>query len=548
MNPSKTQDTANESEFTVIKQAAMQIELAANPDQAIHNILSICSRQMGLNRGRVFLKEADTDWLFAAYSYGLSPLEIERSRFHLKEGITGKVMATGQPAVVPDIDSEEDYLFRTVDRATLPQEPVAFFALPLIRKHKTVGVLTFNRLKQRQRSYDRDLAFLKIMATFISEILAVHQLIEQQTQHLKHENEQLRQVALGQGSQYGIIGESLALTQALDKAARAAATPVTVMLKGESGTGKEKFSRMVHRASHRKDGPFIAINCAAIPKDLIEAELFGYEKGSFTGANQQKKGKFELANKGTLFLDEIGDLDLNLQAKLLRVLEEKSVTRLGGVEPVALDVRIIVASHKDLQQAVNDGRFRLDLFYRLNVFPIDLPPLRERHGDVRILARHFLDLTNQDYHSNVVLARETLGYFEQYDWPGNIRQLENVIKRAVLLADETGIVSVTTIQNILNDERGITHDSETATARNQPSMAFPNPIAESLPAHSAAQANLTKQTEQTALTRTYWKVSEDEASMLEAALKQARGNKTRAAKLLNMTTRQLSYRLEKLGI
>ncbi|AHF01539.1 hydrogenase [Thiomicrospira aerophila AL3] len=539
MNPSKSQDTANESEFTVIKQAAMQIELAADPDQAIYNILSICSRQMGLNRGRVFLKEANSDWLFAAYSYGLTPLEIERSRFHLKEGITGKVMATGQAAVVPDIDLEEDYLFRTVDRAALPQEPVAFFALPLIRKQKTVGVLTFNRLKNRQRSYDRDLAFLKIMATFISEILAVHQLIEQQTQHLKHENEQLRQVALGQGSQYGIIGESLALTQALDKAARAAATPVTVMLKGESGTGKEKFSRMVHRASHRKDGPFIAINCAAIPKDLIEAELFGYEKGSFTGAHQQKKGKFELANKGTLFLDEIGDLDLDLQSKLLRVLEEKSVTRLGGVEPVALDVRIIVASHKDLQQAVNDGRFRLDLFYRLNVFPIDLPPLRERHGDVRILARHFLDLTNQDYHSNVVLARETLGYFEQYDWPGNIRQLENVIKRAVLMANEHGIVSVATIQNILNDERGITHDTDMTKGQ------APTPLMQSqlTPPVQDFQQHTTD-----TLTRSYWKVNQEDADMLQAALKQARGNKTRAAKLLNMTPRQLSYRLEKLGI
>ena len=539
MNPSKSQDTANESEFTVIKQAAMQIELAADPDQAIYNILSICSRQMGLNRGRVFLKEANSDWLFAAYSYGLTPLEVERSRFHLKEGITGKVMATGQAAVVPDIDLEEDYLFRTVDRAALPQEPVAFFALPLIRKQKTVGVLTFNRLKNRQRSYDRDLAFLKIMATFMSEILAVHQLIEQQTQHLKHENEQLRQVALGQGSQYGIIGESLALTQALDKAARAAATPVTVMLKGESGTGKEKFSRMVHRASHRKDGPFIAINCAAIPKDLIEAELFGYEKGSFTGAHQQKKGKFELANKGTLFLDEIGDLDLDLQSKLLRVLEEKSVTRLGGVEPVALDVRIIVASHKDLQQAVNDGRFRLDLFYRLNVFPIDLPPLRERHGDVRILARHFLDLTNQDYHSNVVLARETLGYFEQYDWPGNIRQLENVIKRAVLMANEHGIVSVATIQNILNDERGITHDTDMTKGQ------APTPLMQSqlTPPVQDFQQHTTD-----TLTRSYWKVNQEDADVLQAALKQARGNKTRAAKLLNMTPRQLSYRLEKLGI
>ncbi|MBE0471033.1 MAG: sigma 54-interacting transcriptional regulator [Methyloprofundus sp.] len=532
-------DIANSSEFVVIQEAALQIEHAHDPSFAIYNILSICSRLMGLNRGRVLLKEDDSDYLYTAYGYGLMPEEVQRSRFAPREGITGKVMHSGQPAVIPDIDIENDYLFRTVDRQTLPQEPVSFLAIPILRKNKRIGVLTFNRLKNRQRSFDRDLKFLKLIATFISEILAVHQLIENQTRNLKQENEQLRHVALGQGSQYGIIGESGSLIQALDKAARAAATPVTVMLKGESGTGKEKFSRMVHRASNRKDGPFIAINCAAIPKDLLEAELFGYEKGSFTGANQQKKGKFELAHKGTLFLDEIADLDLALQSKLLRILEENAVTRIGGVQDIKLDVRIIVASHKDLHLAVNEGLFRLDLFYRLNVFPIELPPLRERYGDIRILARHFLDQANQSYHTNATLARDALDFFEHYDWPGNIRQLENVIKRCVLMADEDRTISTHTVKQILEDESAITHNAP-------PTMQTTHALPASEPAmFNRVSAEPVPEIEDK---RNYWKVSADEKENIRAALKYCRGNKTRAAKMLNMTPRQLNYRIEKLGL
>jgi Nif-specific regulatory protein len=534
-------DIANSSEFVVIQEAVQQIEHAHDPDFAIYNILSICSRLMGLNRGRVLLKEADGEFLYAAYGYGLMPEEIQRSRFAPKEGISGKVMHSGQPVVVPDIDQETDYLFRTVDRQTLPQEPVSFIAVPLVRKNARIGVLTFNRLKNRNRPFDRDVSFSKIIATFISEILAVHQMIEQQTQILKLENEQLRSVALGQGSQYGIIGESAVLLQALDKATRAAATPVTVMLKGESGTGKEKFSRMIHRASHRKDGPFVAINCAAIPKDLLEAELFGYEKGSFTGANQQKKGKFELAHNGTLFLDEIGDLDLGLQAKLLRVLEDKSISRIGGTQDIALDVRIIVASHKDLHQAVNDGRFRLDLFYRLNVFPIELPPLRDRHGDIRTLARHFLDQANHDYQTNAIFEREALDFFEHYDWPGNIRQLENVIKRCVLMADEDRTISIATVRRIIEDESAIHHAPAQQLVPNSASP-INTPTAESITRPGESWNDSTEQK------RAYWKVSDDEKENLIAALKYSRGNKTRAAMMLNMTPRQFNYRIEKLGI
>lgn len=555
-------DIANDSEFVVIQEAAQQIENANDPDFAIYNILSICSRLMGLNRGRVFLQEAESESLYAAYGYGLTQDEIERSRFGTKEGITGKVMHLGRAVVVPDIDEEADYLFRTVDRETLPQEPVSFLAVPIIRKNKRIGVLTFNRLKNRKRSFDRDLSFLKILSLFIGEILAVHQMLERQTLVLKQENEQLRNVALGQGSQYGIIGESPLLLQALDKASRAANTPVTVILKGESGTGKEKFSRMIHRASNRKDNPFIAINCAAIPAELLEAELFGYEKGSFTGATQQKKGKFELANRGTLFLDEIGDLDFALQAKLLRVLEDKAITRIGGTQDIPIDVRVIVASHKDLYKSVNEGSFRLDLFYRFNVFPIELPALRDRHGDIRTLIRHFLNQTNQDYLTNAILEPEAITFLETYSWPGNIRQLENVIKRSVLLAEDDKFVTLGLVQKIIHEESAISHNtslstttlvSETAVSTASQSLAS---NWEATPRNGTTGGFTAYPSEDERMEnwqgndgkRAYWKVSDDEKENLMMALKQARGNKTRAAMLLNMTPRQFGYRMSKLGI
>jgi Nif-specific regulatory protein len=406
------------------------------------------------------------------------------------------------------------------------------------------------------------LGILKLMSLFISEILAVNAMIEQQTQLLKEENEQLRAMALGQGSQYGIIGESAALRAALNKVSRATNTAVTVMLKGESGTGKERFSRMLHLASHRQDGPFIAINCAAIPPDLLESELFGHEKGAFTGATQTKQGKIELANNGTLFLDEIGDLDFGLQAKLLRVLEERCVTRVGATKPIHVDTRIIVASHKDLHEAVNQGRFRLDLFYRLNVFPIELPALREREGDIRLLARHFLNQANQEYHTSAIYDQGAMAFLEGYEWPGNIRQLENVVKRAVLMADKGRLISARLIEKIIQEESAIIHGGHVKPLENELQPVTPNLEAysqEPQVVNGQATANgfapnanngLAFPNGQTAMDdkRAYWRVSEDESEQLKQALEMARGNKTRAALLLNMTPRQFSYRLKKLGL
>jgi len=553
-------DIANQSEYIVIKEAAEQIEKAYEPEKAVHTILSLISRQMGLNRGRVLLQENTSGYLYTAYAYGLTKEEIAQGRFAISEGISGKVMHSGSPIIVADIDREDDYLFRTVDRSTLPQETVAFIASPIVRNGVTVGVLAVNRLSKRPRSLDRDLSILKLMSLFISEILAVNAMIEQQTQYLKEENEQLRAMALGQGSQYGIIGESAALRSALNKVSRATNTAVTVLLKGESGTGKERFSRMLHLASHRQDGPFIAINCAAIPPDLLESELFGHEKGAFTGATQTKQGKIELANNGTLFLDEIGDLDFGLQAKLLRVLEERCVTRVGGTKQIHVDTRIIVASHKDLHEAVNHGHFRLDLFYRLNVFPIELPPLRERDGDIRLLARHFLNQANQEYHTSAIYDKGAMSFLETYEWPGNIRQLENVVKRAVLMADNGRLISAKLIEKIIQEESAIIHGGHVKPIENErippsrieawppqqdsnhPERANPYPSNQN---NHQAWSNTQPSTDDR---RAYWPVSEDESDQLKQALEMARGNKTRAALLLNMTPRQFSYRMKKLAL
>ncbi|WP_218644560.1 sigma-54 interaction domain-containing protein [Thiomicrorhabdus cannonii] len=558
-------DIANHSEYLVIKEAAEQIENANNPQKAIHSILSLISRQMGLNRGRVLLQDGPSGYLYTAYSYGLTSEEVSRSRFAINEGITGKVMYTGMPIIVSDIDKEDDYLFRTVDRLTLPEGKVSFIATPIIRNNIVIGVLAVNRLStpNRNRQLDKDLGLLKLIALFISEILAVHAMIEQQTQILKEENEQLRALALGQGSQYGIIGESPALIATLNKVSRATNTSVTVMLQGESGTGKERFSRMLHLASHRQDGPFIAINCSAIPTDLLESELFGHEKGAFTGAIQAKQGKMELANHGTLFLDEIGDMPLDLQAKLLRVLEERSITRIGGTKPIPIDIRIIVATHKDLHEQVNQGRFRLDLFYRLNVFPIELPALRDRQGDIKLLARHFLNQANQEYGASAVFDPDAMKFLESYNWPGNIRQLENIVKRAVLLADKHRFISSDLINLIIAEERGIilkdaSSETDVHTPYKAPAEApraeLPPPALKEpayyespQPAHHFVDPYPDSLLHEDSK-RAYWRVSENEKERLLNALHAAHGNKTRAAMLLNMTPRQFGYRLKKLDL
>src|SRR5437016_437390 len=233
-----------------------------------------------------------------------------------------------------------------------------------------------------------------------------------------------------------IIGESETIKRAVAETQRVAQTDATVLLLGESGTGKELFARAVHHLSNRRDKPFVAINCAAIPETLIENELFGHERGAFTGASERRLGKFELASGGTVFLDEIGELPLAVQGKLLRAIEEKSVDRIGGKAPISVDVRVVAATNKDLRKAVDNGEFRGDLFFRLAVFPIEIPPLRERDEDMVLLARSFAAQLGKELRGReVTLSDASIAALHTHNWPGNVRELENAIERACILAD-----------------------------------------------------------------------------------------------------------------
>jgi Nif-specific regulatory protein len=532
-NLSVPDDDNEKIDLSVLHEAAKLIGQSDSPEIAIGNLLHLMSQLLGLNRGRVLLPCPSGKKIRINYAYGLTNEEKKKGLYEISEGVTGHVMKTGQIAVVQNIDEEPLYLFRAVERAQLPDEVVAYIAIPILDGEFTIGVLACHRLRLRKRAINDDLVILKIIATFIAQILKINNLIEERTARLTEENKELKDALSQHRVGHGILGESLAIKNALRQIAQVADTTVTVLLTGESGTGKEKFSRMIHLSSSRRDEPFIAINCAAIPKQLIESELFGHEKGAFTGASSVKKGKLELADGGTFFLDEIGDLDLELQSKLLRALESNSIQRLGGLKDIPINVRFISASHKNLQRAVNEGSFRLDLFYRLNVFPINLPPIRERTGDIRVLAIHFLHEANREYNRNVFITKRAIECLEHYNWPGNIRQLENVIKRMVLTC-QANEIDTSVLQNILVEESDINKHVEAGRPQYWDKNYSP----------SYPQENRDENINQ----RGYNWVREDEAGSLLEALKRSGGNKTRAASSLGMTARQYNYRIQKLGL
>ena len=316
-----------------------------------------------------------------------------------------------------------------------------------------------------------------------------------------------------------IIGEDAQLRQVSQQLHRAAATDATVLLEGESGTGKELFARALHALSPRADGPFVAINCAAIPDTLLETELFGYEKGAFTGASTRKPGRFELAHRGTLFLDEIGDLPLALQAKILRALEEKRFERVGGTQSLHVDVRVVAATNRNLKQRVAERQFREDLYFRLSVFPIQIPPLRERSDDVVILARHFVDRFCRDMNKKTLaVAPAAIDELRAYAWPGNVRELQNCIERAVILCD------------------GDTIHSRHLNLSFRPPVA---PVATS----PWDQIDLSG-TMADALRRT---TAEVERRKIEQALRDAAGNKMRVADLLQVSYKSLQQKLKDYG-
>ncbi len=326
-----------------------------------------------------------------------------------------------------------------------------------------------------------------------------------------------------------IIGVSKSFKESYELLDKAVQGPVTVLLLGETGVGKELFARSLHRKSERAEQPFIAVNCAAIPEDLLEAELFGVEKGAYTGAHQSRQGRFERANGGTLFLDEIGDLAYSAQAKLLRVLQEGELERVGGGKVISVDVRVVAATHTNLAEKVDLKQFRQDLFYRLNVYPIVIPPLRERQGDIALLADNFINQYKAKYHKDIKgITDHAMVRLEAYRWPGNIRELENVIERGVLLCDNGGQVELQHLFAMMDIDE-------------EPELGLGN----------AGQLQALKKDSYHQFVDIFFKEQHNlfdlEETILKEAVKRAEGNLSGAARMLNMTRPQLAYRLSKLG-
>ncbi len=340
-------------------------------------------------------------------------------------GILGRVVAEKKPVLYHDVQSDPTLSqFKSVQIHKIK----SVIGVPVFRDDRVWGVILVDSVENRTAFSEENLDFLDFFSNMLS--LALHRILQLET--LRDENQALRSRLESQQSIPDMVGNSPAMRKTANLVHRVAKTDATVLLLGESGTGKDLVARAIHELGPRKEKTFLAQFCGSIPETLLESELFGYKKGAFSGANADKKGLFEVVNGGTFFLDEIGDITPGLQAKLLRVLQNQEIIRVGDTQVRRVDVRIITATNQDLPQMVKNGRFRQDLFYRLNVFPIKLPPLRERRTDIPLLARHFVKKYSD---RNIKIDRHTLAKLEKNKWPGNVRQLENVIQRALILCD-----------------------------------------------------------------------------------------------------------------
>jgi Nif-specific regulatory protein len=478
-----------------------------NLRSGLHRVLEVLAKHHGTIRGLITLLR-DNGELHVEAADGLDTPS-HAVRYRVGEGIIGKVVETGRPVVVPRVSKEPTFLNRASKRPELPKEELSFICVPILINRRAVGALGVDLRFNPDRDYDRYQKFLGVAASSIAQAIKIQRLIEEDKKRLVDENTHLRQELKERYDFSTIIGTSGPVRQMYEQMAQVAATNTTVLIRGESGTGKELVAHSIHYNSPRANKPFVKVSCAALPDSLIESELFGYERGAFTGAEQRKKGRFELAEGGTLFLDEIGDINLNTQVKLLRVLQEREFERLGSTETVKVNVRLIAATNKDMERAIAAGTFREDLYYRLNVFTIFVPPLRERKADLLLLVDHFLERFSREHHKTIKrISTPAIDMLMSYHWPGNVRELENTLERAVLMCDGQ-----------------VVHGHH-----------LPPSLQTAEASGTVTRVSLTDA------------VAGFEKDLIQDALKTTRGNRAKAARLLDTTERVLNYKVRKYAI
>ena len=474
---------------------------------SLHRVLEILASHHGAARGIVSLLHPDGELRVEA-SDGIGDAGKAVS-YRVGEGITGRVVESGKPIVVPKVSREPAFLHRASRRPELSHQELSFICVPILLNRRAIGAIGIDLKFKPERTFDRSVKFLALVATMIAQAIKIHRLIDEDKRRLVDENTHLRQELRERYDFSNLVGTSGPMRQVFEQVSQVAGTNTTVLVRGESGTGKELIAHAIHYSSLRAKKPFIKVSCAALPESLIESELFGHEKGAFTGAEARKKGRFELAEGGTLFLDEIGDVNPSTQVKLLRVLQQREFERVGGTETIKANVRLLAATNKDLERAMNTGAFREDLYYRLNVFTIFVPPLRERKADLLMLADHFLEKFAREHKRNIKrISTPAIDMLASYHWPGNVRELENTLERAVLMCD-----------------------GEVIHGHHLP------------PSLQTAEASGT-------VTRVALKdaVAAYEKDLIQDALKTTRGNRAKAARLLDTTERIVNYKVRIYGV
>ncbi len=496
-------------ELVLLSEISQRLIQSKELKNDLSSILELLVRHLNAERSMLTIFNRKNSKIYIEAAYGYTSAQQARGKYKIGEGITGRVVELARPVVIEKISKSSLFLNRTRQELTKEGDELSFVTVPIMEEGKVTGTLSLVRVYNENISNEEDINLLSIAGGLISRVVRIRQERIEEVELLRQKNIELQSQVKDDLRPVNMIGNSGKMKDVYELVNMVAETNSTVLIRGESGIGKELVADAIHFLSKRSKKNLIKVNCSALPDSLIESELFGHEKGAFTGADSRRKGRFELAEGGTIFLDEIGDIPLSTQVKLLRLIQQREFERLGGTETIKVNVRIIAATNRNLEELIGNGEFREDLFYRINVFPIFIPPLRERRNDIPMLVDHFIEKFNKGNNTNVKrITTSALNMLMVYSWPGNIRELENCIERACILSSENVIHSYNLPPSL-----------QTADSSN-----------------TRSKGGLTYTVEQV------------EKQLIREALTTTKGNIAKAAEHLKVTERMLGTRVKKYGI
>jgi len=497
-----------QKELAVLYDIANLISDSKDLVNSLEKSLAALKNSLKLENCAIYRLEDDLLTIYASISFNKFQKNI--SEYKLGEGATGLAAKTKEPIVIENIHNDIIFLNKSGNRNS---DTISYIAVPMIVEDNVIGVMAVNLTKATKIDFEETVRILSIVSSLFAQTINTRMILENEKERLVELKQYYKMEWDSKVHNFGdIIGDSKKMKDVYNIIERIAQSDVTILVRGETGTGKELVAAAIHKRSKRKDEPFIKLNCAAITDTLLESELFGHEKGAFTDAKETRKGRFELADGGTLFLDEIGDISASAQVKLLRVLQEREFERVGGAKTIKVNVRLVAATNRDLEQMVKDGEFREDLYYRLNVIPIDLPPLRKRGKDIELLVNFFLERAIKNHKKVVKITEEAMDKLMKYPWPGNVRELENTLERIVLMGDEDGISAKDMLLMLpALETKKLVDEYKTIPIENKT-------------------------------------LDDLECEAIQNTLKECNSNQVEAAKRLGITPRQIGYKIKKYGI